>query len=265
MTAITERGNSFLTTMMGGLTYIPPEVLHGRESKGMPLVISRLKLLASYPGLDQFPTVFLAGRVYRTIHTEKLVDEYKDLDPWRDTVRALVRGAGLLPFDGLAMDLHSRNVRAGAGRAFLHASLCRTGILEGQGRIGLASIEEAQFILAGGGNVGLVVNESEYEQAVAYLSSKTTLIPNALPSAYFGLLDLEASDIICGYGDIQRWLKEQVGGITNRQFRKRLLFRDTFALMDYYATYYARSRPGDMQSYLELEERIRTTTALSAK
>ena len=227
-----------------------------RAVEGIPPVISKLRFRSELPQFYRFPSVFLIGRVYKTIMTVNGGDDYRDLDPWRAEVGKLVRDAELIPFDGLALDLHDEDVGAGAGRAFLHASLCPLAIVEGRGRIGQGSIEEAKLILDAGGNIGFVVNEADYPGVIDFLHGRSSRVPDAIPSAYFGFFDLEPDDIISGYGGIQKWLKDQVVTMSRKPFRRRMITKATLALMDYYSMCFARFRIQDMQAYEELEERI---------
>lgn len=244
-------GHPYLNILRNGIP--DSEWLFAREAPGIPPIVSKLIIDASNPSvIYHFPTVFLMGRVYDDVTFQDGVSVYQKKSTWRELFDRKVREAGRIPLNGLAEDeLNDADIGASAGRAAFHMYVSPIGIIDGQGRIGPATIDEARTILHYGGNIGYVVSKEQYQNVVSFLRGESSIYPDNLP-AYFGILDLQPEDIICGEDAIPFWIREQELVVSKQSFRERALSKKDHNLITYYATFYAAKRPDDMASYYEI-------------
>jgi hypothetical protein len=238
-----EIGNTFYAAMKSGtLDYGEQRSFSVDSNAAQALLIgTNPKLLTESRG------VFMGGRVFDRVVEEKQVI-FENLSPWRDHLGAIIESTGKIPLHGLAMDLHHRNVAAGAGRAYLAAFCAPVHIIEGTGRVGDATLEEGLFSLSLGHNVGLILNPDDYDGAIRYIDGKTNIYPTSLP-AYWASLDIQREDLIRGNEMVEIWIKEQFNKIHPNNFRNRFVGQNPLSLMMHYIFNYSNLRNQDMAPF----------------
>lgn len=80
-------------------------------------------------------------------------------------------------------------------------------MVNGIGRVGPATLQEAELGLSLGANVGLIVPPDDYQHIIDYMLGRTDEYSAGLP-AYTGL-DLDVGDIIPGFEGLTPWLLQQ--------------------------------------------------------
>jgi hypothetical protein len=161
----------------------------------------------------------------------------------------------MIPVHGLDLKLHEKDVAAGAGKAFLYLMASPIHVIDGRGRTGDATGQEAQHSLRLGHNVGIILKPEHYDPAFAFLAGKSNQYPEGLP-AYWGSLELEPDDLIRGADGLPDWLLRQRRSLNAQSFRARSPDGKTMSLALYYAFVWANKQGEDLSAFDELAVRF---------
>jgi hypothetical protein len=188
--------------------------------------------------------VFLSGRVYDAKVRLDGQESYRKPSEWRQEVSEVIRPVAV-PLHGLAMSLHLEDVGAGAGLAFLRMLTCPLLIIDARGRVGPATIEEANIARQLGHRIGLLLPKTKYQETRNYLQSGEGSYPEGLP-AYRTLLSSRPQDLIEGEDNIVPWINRSRQEQSVRELQGRYIPLSCQALIWYYIATQLEQRPEDL-------------------
>ncbi len=209
-------------------------------------IIRLLRMSLAPHQLCRMRTVFMGGRVYAHEYHGESARE----DTWRTKLGHYVRKAGFTPLTGIHMDLHGMDTRAGAGRSYFHIQISPLHLVEGTGRIGVATVQEVDYAKSQGHKIGVILNPEEYTKALTWMKKGTSDYPAALP-AYFSF-DLTPESLICGYEGVGEWLESQSNNLSPRDFIGRLNPNHILDMVLRFAQEFAYLCPEDMEVYSKI-------------